>query len=37
MRCAICDAPDAELPDPLEPNSATRGLCFDCYRDEGGV
>jgi hypothetical protein len=33
MGCAVCDAPDAEFPDPLEPSSATRGLCYDCHQE----
>jgi hypothetical protein len=35
MRCAICETPDAEFPDPAEPEAATRGLCGICWRREG--
>jgi len=36
MRCAICDTADVEFACPWEPDSATRGLCYDCYEDEVG-
>jgi hypothetical protein len=35
MKCSVCNSPNAEYDDPLEPGSNTRGVCASCWHELG--